>query len=69
MLRALTVENDNFAFLPELLIRANTFGMRIVEEPIHFIFRRQGVSKMHFLTTTLSYLSLLRLRIPGAPRA
>ena len=69
VLRALTFENDNFAFLPELLIRANALGMRIVEEPIHFIFRRQGVSKMHFLTTTLSYLSLLRLRIPRAPRA
>ena len=66
-LRALTFENDNFAFLPELLIRAEGFGMRIVEEPIHFIFRRQGVSKMHFLTTTLSYLSLLRLRISRAP--
>ncbi len=66
-LRALTFENDNFAFLPELLIRAKALDMRIVEEPIHFIFRRQGVSKMRFLTTTLSYLSLLRLRIPGAP--
>ncbi len=67
VLRALTFENDNFAFLPELLIRAKALGMRIVEEPIHFIFRREGVSKMHFLTTTLSYLSLLRLRIPRAP--
>jgi dolichol-phosphate mannosyltransferase len=66
-LRGLTFENDNFAFLPELLIRAKALGMRIVEEPIHFIFRRQGVSKMRFLTTTLSYLSLLRLRIAGAP--
>jgi len=66
VLRAMTFENDNFAFLPELLIRASALGMRIVEEPIHFIFRRQGVSKMHFLTTTLSYLSLLRLRIPRA---
>lgn len=64
-LRALTFENDNFAFLPELLIRANASGMRIVEEPIHFIFRREGVSKMHLLTTTLSYLSLLKLRFPG----
>ena len=65
VLRAVTFENDNFAFLPELLIRANASGMRIVEEPIHFIFRREGVSKMHLLTTTLSYLSLLKLRFPG----
>lgn len=61
-LRALTFENDNFAFLPELLIRARSLGMRIIEEPIHFIFRRHGTSKMHLLTTTFSYLSLLRLR-------
>ena len=60
-LRALTFENDNFAFLPELLIRAKASGLRIVEEPIHFIFRQQGISKMRFLTTTLSYISLLKL--------
>ncbi len=67
VLRELTFDNDNFAFLPELLIRAKAHDLMIVEEPIHFIFRQQGVSKMHFLTTTLSYLSLLRLRIPRAP--
>ena len=65
-LRALTFDNDNFAFLPELLIRAKASGMKIAEEPIHFIFRQRGVSKMHFLTTTLSYLSLLRLRVSRA---
>jgi dolichol-phosphate mannosyltransferase len=70
-LRALTFENDNFAFLPELLIKARASGLRIVEEPIHFIFRRHGTSKMHLLTTTFSYLALLRLRFRGRgdPRA
>jgi dolichol-phosphate mannosyltransferase len=67
VLRALAFENNNFAFLPELLIRARALGVKIIEEPIHFIFRQQGVSKMHFLTTTRSYLSLLRLRIPKGP--
>jgi hypothetical protein len=61
-LRQTSFENDNFAFLPEILLRANALGMRIVEEPIHFIFRREGVSKMHIATTALSYLTLLSLR-------
>ena len=61
-LRKLAFENDNFAFLPEILIRANALGMRIVEEPIHFIFRTEGTSKMHLATTAMSYLSLLSLR-------
>lgn len=60
-LRALRFENDNFAFLPELLIRANGLGMKIVEEPIHFIFRTEGTSKMHIWTTAVSYLSLMRM--------
>jgi dolichol-phosphate mannosyltransferase len=60
-LRALSFENDNFAFLPELLIRAKALGMTIVEEPIHFIFRTQGTSKMHIWTTAVSYLSLLKM--------
>jgi dolichol-phosphate mannosyltransferase len=54
-------ENDNFAFQPEILIRAKRSGLRVTEEPIHFIYRRQGVSKMHFWTTVFSFLSLLKL--------
>ncbi len=61
-LRRLEFENENFAFLPEILIRANALRMRIVEEPIHFIFRTAGKSKMHIVTTAWSYLSLMRLR-------
>jgi len=60
-LRALTFENGEFAFLPELLIRAKARGMKIVEEPIHFIFRTRGTSKMHIGKTAVSYLSLLKL--------
>lgn len=61
-LRRLSFENDNFAFLPEILLRANALGMTIAEEPIHFIYREQGVSKMRFWTTVRSYLTLLALR-------
>lgn len=61
-LRRIRFENDNFAFLPEMLIVARSAGMKVVEVPIHFIFRRDGVSKMRLLPTSLSYLSLLRTR-------
>jgi hypothetical protein len=60
-LRELDFENGDFAFLPELLIRAIARGMRIVEEPIHFIFRTRGTSKMQIGKTAVSYLSLLKL--------
>ena len=62
VLRRLEFENDNFAFLPEILIRARSLRMSIAEEPIHFIFRTAGRSKMHIVRTALSYLSLLGLR-------
>jgi dolichol-phosphate mannosyltransferase len=54
--------NPAFAFLPEMLIRAHWAGLRIVEEPIRFVFRTEGQSKLRILPTTLSYLSLLRTR-------
>ncbi len=60
--RSLVYSNDNFAFLPEILIRARVAGHRIVEEPIHFIFRTDGKSKMHVPTTLISYVALLTLR-------
>ena len=62
-LRRLEFENDNFAYAPEILIRARSLGMSICEEPIHFIFRTEGKSKMDIVTTSWSYLSLLSLRL------
>jgi len=62
VLRDVTFENPNFAFLPEILIRAHAAGFRIAEEPIHFIFRVHGRSKMRLWATSLSYLKLLRNR-------
>jgi dolichol-phosphate mannosyltransferase len=61
-LRQIDFTNPAFAFLPEMLIRAHWAGLRIVEEPIRFVFRAEGKSKLRILPTTLSYLSLLRTR-------
>ena len=68
-LRALSFDSGNFAFLPELLIRAKRRGMRIVEEPIHFIFRTRGKSKMKIWTTAMSYLSLAKMVWPRNRRS
>lgn len=61
-LRSLEFENEDFAFLPEILIRASAAGLTLAEEPIHFVFRREGRSKMGIWKTSLSYLRLLRAR-------
>lgn len=60
VLRKIYHHQNDFSFLPEIAIRAHQAGYRIVEEPIHFIYRREGQSKLKFLPTSLSYLSLLR---------
>lgn len=62
LLRSVSFENDRFAFLPELLIRAHQAGYRIAEEPIRFVFRKEGDSKLEFWPTSFSYLALLRTR-------
>jgi dolichol-phosphate mannosyltransferase len=61
-LRRIEFTNPAFAFLPEMLIRAHKDGMRIAEEPIRFVFRTEGESKLQIVPTTLSYLALLRTR-------
>lgn len=58
-LRRIRFVNADFAFLPEILIAASRQGMRIVEEPIHFIYRTRGTSKMRIVRTSMSYLGLL----------
>lgn len=62
VLRRIRFENDAFAFLPEILILAHRAGFPLSEEPIHFIYRKEGQSKMGIWPTTLSYLRLLRPR-------
>jgi dolichol-phosphate mannosyltransferase len=60
--RRLSFRNDGFAFLPEILLHAHALRMRMVEEPIQFIFRTAGESKMKLLSTSRSYLALLVAR-------
>lgn len=59
VLRNVRHHQNDFSFLPEIAIRAHKAGYRIVEQPIHFIYRREGESKMQFWATSVSYLSLL----------
>jgi dolichol-phosphate mannosyltransferase len=54
--------NPAFAFLPEMLIRAHGAGLKIAEEPIRFVFRTEGKSKLRIVPTAWSYLSLLGTR-------
>ena len=70
-LRSIDWVNEDFAALPEILIRAARAGLRVHEAPIHFIYRREGTSKMDFWKTALSYVTLLRMglrrRADGLP--
>jgi dolichol-phosphate mannosyltransferase len=61
-LRRISFENSNFASLPEILIDAARQGMPIVEEPIHFVYRTRGTSKMRIVQTSRSYAKLLLAR-------
>jgi dolichol-phosphate mannosyltransferase len=54
-LRGLAFANDGFAFLPEILTLATARGYRVVEEPITFVFRKHGESKMRISPTAASY--------------
>lgn len=67
-LRELPFERDNFAFLPEILLLARRAGLVIREEPIRFVYRVEGRSKMGFLTTSVSYLSLFRTALRSRRR-
>lgn len=69
VLRAVEFESSSFAFLPEILIRAHAAGFRIAEEPIHFVFRVHGRSKMRLWATSLSYLRLLGTRSASRTRS
>jgi dolichol-phosphate mannosyltransferase len=57
-LRRIEFQNSGFAFLPEMLIAAASQGFKIVEEPIRFVFREVGESKMSIPLTGFSYLRL-----------
>ncbi len=65
VLREVHHSSNTFSFLPEMLIRISAAGYRIIEEPIHFIFRQQGSSKLPFWMTSWSYLGLFAARLSG----
>ena len=62
-LRAIRFENDGFAFLPEILMKAAAAGMRVVEVPITFTPRTRGKSKLHLGEASRSYLRLLNAQL------
>lgn len=68
-LRQIRFENVGFAFLPEMLIDAVARHFTIVEEPIHFVFREAGESKMNVVSTSISYLRLFAKHSFSARRA
>jgi 4-amino-4-deoxy-L-arabinose transferase-like glycosyltransferase/GT2 family glycosyltransferase len=63
VIRNVPHRQNDYSVQPEIVIEAQRAGYRIVEEPIHFIYRREGQSKMEFWPTSFSYLSLLRGRL------
>lgn len=58
--RRISYFNTGFAFLPEILICAKQLGLSIREEPIQFVWREHGTSKMRIVDTSLSYVEFLR---------
>lgn len=64
-LRQIRFENPDFAFLPEMLVDAKRRGFAMVEEPIRFVYRRIGRSKMAIATTIASYVRMLLRRADG----
>ena len=60
--RRISFDDMGFAFLPEILIEAIRKKMKVVEEPIVFIFRTSGESKMRLGPTARSYFKMLRTR-------
>lgn len=57
-LRQIAFESPGFAFLPEILIIGSARGMKIVEAPICFVFRKAGESKLRIGQTGVGYLRL-----------
>jgi dolichol-phosphate mannosyltransferase len=65
----ISFDNTGFAFLPEILLRAHALKMKMVEEPITFIFRVAGESKMRLIPTARSYTTMLLSRFRTRPHS
>jgi dolichol-phosphate mannosyltransferase len=57
-LTQINFDSAGFAFLPEILIQGAARGLNIVEEPIRFVFRTRGESKLRIGATSIGYLRL-----------
>jgi dolichol-phosphate mannosyltransferase len=62
------IASEGYSFLVEMLYLAQRAGCRIVESPIIFVERRQGVSKMSPKVMWESALTPWRLRLSHPPR-
>jgi dolichol-phosphate mannosyltransferase len=62
------VGSEGYSFLVEMLYLADRIGCRIVESPIIFVERREGVSKMSPGVILESALTPWRLLLAGGPR-
>jgi dolichol-phosphate mannosyltransferase len=60
--KKISFENAGFAFLPEILLHAHALKLKMVEEPINFKFRVEGESKMKWIPTARSYMTMLGSR-------
>jgi dolichol-phosphate mannosyltransferase len=60
--KKISFENAGFAFLPEILLQAHRLNLKMVEEPINFKFRVEGQSKMKWIPTARSYMTMLASR-------
>ena len=68
-LRRLRVRSGGYSFLADLLLQASALGMKIHEEPIRFVYRVAGRSKLPFARTSLDYVRLLGASASRADRA
>jgi len=68
-LRRLEIRAPGFSFLADLLLQAHAAGLVVREEPIRFVYRVEGRSKLPFLRTSVEYLRLVARAVAAPERA
>ncbi|KAB2958890.1 MAG: glycosyltransferase, partial [Thermoanaerobaculia bacterium] len=68
-LRRLEIRSSGFSFLADLLLQAHAAGMAVREEPIRFVYRVEGRSKLPFARTSVEYLRLVARSVARPERA
>ena len=59
------IRSEGYAFQVEMLCAASTLGLRIGEQPITFVERRHGTSKLSLRVVVESMVTPWRHRLPG----